>query len=212
MLEPPPLPTPTLPLACAPAQPPAPPRYYMSYMGQTVNSTYSHYGCGAAPLPPPPNRPHAYTKRTPLCTLWACGVAGLSDFALGAPGCLLAVRGHRYDILYGTAPHPLGPYTFQGSLMWNPPGDCGPVSCCACGQAEELMWPPFSLPPPPHTFTHACARAHTHTGTLQHTEVQSQCTHMCSPTDVHTTAHAPTHGHPCTPTHMALVDPAPEAP
>jgi arabinoxylan arabinofuranohydrolase len=36
-----------------------------------------------------------------------------------------------WDICYGSCSgagcSPLGPYVFRGSLMWNPPGDCGPV-------------------------------------------------------------------------------------
>ena len=36
-----------------------------------------------------------------------------------------------WDICYGSCSgpgcSPLGPYTFRGSLMWSPPGDCGPV-------------------------------------------------------------------------------------
>ena len=41
-----------------------------------------------------------------------------------------------WDICYGScsgpACSPLGPYVFRGSLMWNPPNDCGPVNAsCA---------------------------------------------------------------------------------
>jgi hypothetical protein len=49
-----------------------------------------------------------------------------------------------WDICYGSCDDdagcsPLGPYTFRGSLIWNPPGDCGPVgaTCDNDGKTGE---------------------------------------------------------------------------
>ena len=58
------------------------------------------------------------------------GVYYLSYMCSGDPGHGLGPFNHfGWDICYGScegpACSPLGPYTFRGSLMWSPPGNCG---------------------------------------------------------------------------------------